>query len=257
MTDLFRAPPEWDADEPMTIEGLLASIKPYLVAPSLEALRHTPSRILQHLSDVPPAPPSALEREQQAQLQAAAPRQHNIGCSNEPWLVEAAGSSAEAAGEDRRGHQELAAPCPVLEQPAGMEVEEYEELMHEIRMEYGIELLSEYNINQLHQMRPALSLDEELDVWAVIGDAAEHRSAARLNDELMCLLAGVGKPFSEQAWHNMVPELVAMWKVPSTLTQFEFGACECRGEVVGNTRQLGGGSYTALHSRAALAPTRV
>jgi hypothetical protein len=66
---------------------------------------------------------------------------------------------------------------------------------------------------QLNHMRPAMSHEEEEELWMYIDLAADHRSAARLNDEVTCLMAGIGKPFSESAWDQMVPELVMMWQV--------------------------------------------
>ena len=64
----------------------------------------------------------------------------------------------------------------------------------------------------MDHMRPAMSHDEEEELWMFIDLAADHRSAARLNDEVTCLMAGIGKPFSEATWNQMVPELVLMWQ---------------------------------------------
>jgi hypothetical protein len=150
INDLFRAPPEWEGAETNTIEELLDSIKPYLVAPSVNSLREQPTRMLHHLTDVPPQPPS--------QLGARAAEQALLPDTDHTATAAAAASASSdslSSGEEDHAprypdfpeYEKLSPPCPEIEQPEGMDDEEYEDLVHEVRMEYGIELLSEYNIS--------------------------------------------------------------------------------------------------------------
>lgn len=153
INDLFRAPPEWEGAQTNTIEELLDSIKPYLVAPSVDSLREQPTRMLHHLTDVPPKPPS--------QLGGRADEQALLPDSDHADTAASASSESLPSGEeadepsypDFSEYEKLAPPCPELEQPEGMDDEEYEELVHEVRLEYGIDLLSEYNIATVRARR--------------------------------------------------------------------------------------------------------